>query len=307
MGVIVRTKDRPYFLARALGDIAAQSFRDAEVVVVNDRGDREQVAATVAASPIADRVRIVDVAEPGGRCFAANTGIRETEAPYVVLHDDDDLWHPDFLARTVEYLDAHPNDGGVMVPTDIVYEKQDRGVWKEVSRAPFWAGMTSVTFLALLQINRAVPISFLYRRAIHDEIGMYDESLEAVEDWDLYLRISERFAIGFLEGDALAFWTQRPSGRGADGNSMFELSSAHRRDDVLVRDRALRSWSASNGPGLPLYIAYLHEQLRAEFTSELEARLDRQREQIVAEIYDRHPLWRRLRRIRSAFARSRRG
>jgi hypothetical protein len=130
---------------------------------------------------------------------------------------------------------------------------------------------------------------------MHEDVGFYDESLEAVEDWDFYLRFAARHAIGFLPGPVLAYWTQRPSARGAVANSMFELAGAHGRDDLVVRDRALRDWVATQGPGLPLYIALVEKRIREEFAQQL----DRQRSDIVAEIYARHPIWRRLRRLRN--------
>jgi glycosyltransferase involved in cell wall biosynthesis len=298
VAVIVRTKDRPGFLARALRDISAQTAADLEVVVVNDGGDRAVVDDVVAAASIPVPVTVIDTVAPGGRCAAANAGVRAVDSPYVVLHDDDDLWHPEFLARTGAYLDAHPQDAGVMVPTEIVRERPDGDGWVEYAREPFWAGLSSITFTALLEINRAVPISFLYRRELHDEVGYYDESLQTVEDWEFYLRLAARYPIGFLPGEVLAYWTQRPAARGLDGNSMYELAGAHERDDLIVRDRALRAWVEAQGPGLPLYIALVEKRLREEFGRELASQLDRQRRDIVAEIYDRHPLWRRLRRLR---------
>lgn len=274
--VVVRTKNRSEFLSRALDDVAAQQFADWRVVVVNDGGDRQEVDRVVANSIIAERVSVVDSAIPQGRCSAANTGIGVARGEYVVLHDDDDRWDPSFLARTTEWLDTHPDDMGVMVSTAIVYEQKVESAWQEVRRVPFWQGMNRVSLSELLEINRAVPISFLYRRKLHDQVGWYDESLDAVEDWHFYLRIVPRFTIGFIAGRPLAFWAQRPSATGADANSMFDLHDQHLRDDLIVRDRELSAWTAQNGVGLPLYMAYLHretrENIRRIVGEELDAR-----------------------------------
>tara|TARA_R110002020_G_scaffold26653_24_gene86311 strand:- start:891 stop:1805 length:915 start_codon:yes stop_codon:yes gene_type:complete len=294
VSIVVRTKDRPYFLARALTDIAAQSFDEAEVIVVNDGGDRASVDEVIGAAAISDRVRVVDSPSRTGRCVAANVGLRAAVAPFVVLHDDDDLWHPEFLTRTVANLDASTDDAGVMVATEIIYEERRGNGWHETSRAPFWGGMDGVTFTSLLEVNRAVPISFLYRRAVHDEVGYYDESLDAVEDWEFYLRLTAVHPVAFLGGTPLAYWTQRPQARGIDANSMFELSSEHERDDLVVRDRALRAWAQKNGAGLPLYLAMLDRQAEER----LDRGLARVKQEILAEVYDRHPFWRRVRRLR---------
>jgi len=224
-----------------------------------------------------------------------------------VLHDDDDRWHPEFLARTVAWLDATTSDAAVAVPTEIVYEEKRGGAWVEVGRAPFWAGMQRISLTEMLSVNRAVPISVLYRRSIHDEIGWYDESLDAVEDWDLYLRILRHGGIGFLPGEALAFWTQRPDATGLDANSMFALTEAHAADDARVRDRALAEWIGREGDGLPLYLAALQAELKAHVDERLAESVARVRAEIRDDLrheLDAHqPLWSRVRRLRRRISR----
>lgn len=307
VGIVVRTRQRPEFLRRALVDIAAQTFRSFRVVVVNDGGDPAEVEAVVADSGPADvTVRHIAVGE-GGRCVAANLGVRDTGTEYVVLHDDDDRWHPEFLARTVAWLDANPVDAAVAVPTEIVYEENRGGAWVEVGRAPFWAGMQRISLTEMLSVNRAVPISVLYRCAVHDEVGWYDETLDAVEDWDLYLRILRSGGIGFLPGEPLAFWTQRPDATGLDANSMFALTEAHAADDARVRDRALAEWVRREGDGLPLYLASLH----AETVEHIDARIDqlertlraRMQDDLRREIDAHQPVLSRLRRLRRRLGR----
>lgn len=307
VGIVVRTRQRPEFLRRALVDIAAQTYTGFRVIVVNDGGDPAEVDAVVAASGAADvTVRHIAAGE-GGRCVAANLGVRDAGTEYVVLHDDDDRWHPEFLARTVAWLDANPVDAAVAVPTEIVYEENRGGAWVEVGRAPFWAGMQRISLTEMLSVNRAVPISVLYRRAVHDEVGWYDETLDAVEDWDLYLRILRSGGIGFLPGEPLAFWTQRPDATGLDANSMFALTEAHAADDARVRDRALAEWVRREGDGLPLYLASLH----AETVEHIDARIDqlertlraRMQDDLRREIDAHQPVLSRLRRLRRRLGR----
>jgi len=291
VGIVVRTRDRPFFLERALRDVLMQDLTAWHLVVANDGGDIDVVRDTVrrVEADLGDRVTILDVPRPGGRCVAANLAIRALEVPYVVLHDDDDEWHPSFLTTTAAWLDDHRGDAGVAVPTEIVYERQSEGGgYVETGRVPFWAGMQQITFLDLLSSNRVVPISFLYRRELHDELGYYDETLETVEDWEFYLRIVVAHHIGFVRGEPLAFWRQRPSARDAAANSMFALDDAHRRDETIVRDRALRQYVRDHGAGLPHLVAGI-------LRSELHAYEERAR---------RERSWReRLRRVRERFRR----
>lgn len=272
VGVVVRTKNRPWFLRRALQDIAAQTFSDWRIHIVNDGGDAGPVHEAIAALPahLRHRVAATDNPRATGRSAAANAGIRALDTEFVVLHDDDDLWHPAFLHRTVDHLDRTPGDVGVMVATEIVYETERDGSFVEVGRAPFWRELTEITYTDLLQVNRAVPISYLYRRRLHDEVGYYREDLHAVEDWEFNLRTALRHHIGFLPGEPLAYWMQRRGVTGELGNSMFALAAEHDHYDRLVRDEALRSYVQENGAGLPLYLTHF---IQTEIGRQLDERL----------------------------------
>ncbi|MFD6697521.1 MULTISPECIES: glycosyltransferase family 2 protein [unclassified Microbacterium] len=264
VGIVVRTKDRPAMLARALGDILSQSFEDWHVVIVNDGGDAAAVDRVIAAVGTAARGRfsVIHHSDSRGRSAAANAGVQRLIGAYVVLHDDDDLWHPEFLAATVAWLDQNPGDGGVVARTEIVYERETATGFEETGRVPFWPALTSITYAELLQVNRFVPIAYLYRRALHDEVGYYREDVHAAEDWEFNLRVAARHPLGFLGDRVLAFWMQRPNATGALGNSMFVLEHEHEYYDRRIRDEALRTYVAGHGDGLPLFLArYVQDEV----------------------------------------------
>lgn len=292
VGIVVRTKNRPWFLSRALADIAAQSSPSWRAIVVDDGGAPGIVDRIVSGldDAVSARVTVVRHETARGRSAAANAGIAALDTEFIVLHDDDDLWHADFLARAVEWLDAHPGDAGVVVQTEIVYEREGASGYAEVGREPMWPGMTEITYFDMLRINRSVPISLLYRRTVHDDIGGYRDDLDVVEDWEFNMRLTLRHHVGFREGEVLAFWMQRDGVAGDAGNSVMAMRGAHDRFDKRVRDEALRAWVAQNGPGLPLYLTRLVED-------EVARQLDLRRtlgQRLAGAVRD----WRRSRRMR---------
>ncbi|MFC8038829.1 glycosyltransferase family 2 protein [Paenarthrobacter sp. NPDC057355] len=256
--IVTRTKNRPVFLARALDDIFAQTFQDFELVIVNDGGDPSDVERLTSQRPDAERERITTLHHPesAGMEAASNAGVKAGSGEFVVIHDDDDFWAPDFLARTVAYLDepAHAAETGVMVRTEIVIEELVDDRIEPVRREIFWAGMRQITLSDMLKINRAVPISFLYRRSVHEAVGFYNENLPVVGDWEFHLRVLSHSRVGFLDGEPLAFWSQRPESEGHDGNSIFAKAAEHAQYDALVRDEHLRDGVARNGLGTMLYL-----------------------------------------------------
>ncbi|MFT4263741.1 MAG: glycosyltransferase family A protein [Nocardioides sp.] len=267
VGIVVRTKDRPHFLQRALRSITGQTYADWQAFIVNDGGDPAGVREVVETLDPANRARVTIIDHPTslGRWSSANAGVTAGDTTYLVLHDDDDSWAPAFLETSVAYLDAHPLAPGVVSRVEIVWEERaeapDGGIaFVETGREVFQEHLHDPLLGSTLLFNRFVPIGFLYRRALHDEVGLYDESLAVVGDWEFNLRVMSRWALTWLDGPPLAFWHQRPAAGGADGNSVIGSEGAHEKYDALVRDAALRQYAGEHGLGLVLYLTKFIDQ-----------------------------------------------
>ncbi|MBF0817235.1 glycosyltransferase family 2 protein [Microbacterium paludicola] len=257
VAVVVRTKDRPLFLRRALGSIAAQTLVDWQCVIVNDGGDPSAVDAAIEALDEAHRgkVRAIHHEQPRGRWVSANAGVLATTAPLLVLHDDDDTWHPDFLARAVAYLDRLPERVGVVSRIEIRWEELRDGTYETVSRETFQPDLPVPTLADTLLFNRFVPIGFVYRRALHAEFGLYDERLPVIGDWNFNLRVLAKHPLDYLD-DAVpyAYWHQRVGDTGDAGNSVIAARGDHAKYDALIRDEELRRHVEEHGLGLVLYL-----------------------------------------------------
>ena len=243
VSIIIRSKDRLPFLARALADIAAQTCTDWQAHIINDGGDAAGIDALLAAQPAAlrDKISAIHLPQNLGRSGSAQQGLDAATGEYLALHDDDDTWHPDFLARTTAWLDAHPQAAAVAVRTEVIHEEADgNGGWRECRREPLQPGIHDLSLLELLVINRAVPIGCLYRTADIRAAGGYNAALPVVEDWDLHLRLTRQKPFGLIEGAPLAYWHHRHGVAGDWGNSMHDLAHAHWIYDRRLRDEAMR-------------------------------------------------------------------
>ena len=260
--IVVRTKNRPQFLARALDDILAQEYPHWQLIIVNDGGD--PVQAEVARRPgLEGRVTLLDLPESLGRGGAVMPGIEAGHAPYIAIHDDDDTWHPQFLTRTIKHLRS-TDDVAVSVRTEIIWETP---ALHETGRELFHPLMQEPTYFDLLRFNHVVPISLLYRRCVLDTIG-FDQRLRSVSDWDVNLRLWQVGTVGFLDGEPLAYWHQRRSAEGDAANSVIAEPHSHYLHDRRVRDEALRRVPHD---GDRLFLAGFVD----ERTQDLSARLDR--------------------------------
>lgn len=286
VAIIMRTMNRDFFLDRAIRDVLAQTFGDWFLVIVNDGGDAPSVDRIVAryAEQLSDSVLVLHNTESRGMEAASNLGIRSSESTFITIHDDDDEWRPDFLATTVDYLDSH-DDEGVMVRTEVVYERLTcegtEVLTREVlGRQILEPDMRRITLPALIHHNRGVPISFLYRRRTHDTIGVYDETLDVIGDWEFHVRFVRSFSIGFIDGEPRAFWNQRPGLGGELGNSVVDRAKEHRVFDEVVRENYLKKDIEEHGLGMLMFGSMMHREVMDQLRRQAD-QLDQQRDRLA--------------------------
>ncbi|MDU6681827.1 MAG: glycosyltransferase family 2 protein [Varibaculum cambriense] len=270
VSIILRTKDRPFFLTRALQDIAKQKFRDFSLVIINDGGSAEQVDKIVELQEqnLPSRPEVFSNNTSVGRGRAWQQGFEATNSPFFVVHDDDDTWDEEFLSKTVSYLENNPDSTAVATRLEVIVETFENGEPLEQSRWIYHPEQSVISVTNLLRANTTVPIATLYRRSAVNNLSDPEVTLDVVEDWCLNLKLACAGSFGFIDGKPLAFWHQRPTdGSSETGNSVFLLDESHQQNDAKVRDSALREYIAQHGTGLPLLIG--------KGTEELATRLDR--------------------------------
>ena len=198
VSVVIPVFNSAKLLENALRSVFAQTFRDFEVVVVDDGSeDRQDLDQTLAAW--SGHVHCLRQAN-GGPARARNAGIAQSSGDLVAFLDADDEWQPEKLAMQVEYFDRYPQTG--LLHTGVVGDVSVGAAVPGAPRHEFCGLFHTVFFINTLTVM--VP------RRVVAEVGGFDERREIhVEDWDLWLRIAARYPIGYLR-EALAY--HRPGG-----------------------------------------------------------------------------------------------
>jgi glycosyltransferase involved in cell wall biosynthesis len=172
-------------------------------VIVVDDGSTDGSRATAERFAASDaRVTLLPLGEHRGITAALNAGWRRASAPYVARLDADDVALPDRLARQVAFLDAHPSVAVVGGAATVVDQAGVRG---STMRLP-----TSSRQIAaeLPRRNCIVHPAVMLRRSALEEANGY--RLDHVEDYDLWLRLSERHDLANLE-EPLILYRRHPA------------------------------------------------------------------------------------------------
>lgn len=243
--VITRTKDRPLLLRRCVESVLSQNFADWLHVIVNDGGNIHLVHLLVEeyAARYAGRVEVVSHAESQGMQNASNRGLEEAAGDYLVIHDDDDSWERDFLRACVEFLDAQGPDSlvqGVATQTNRVLEEfNERGGIHEHGREHYLP-IRAISLFKAVGENPFAPIAFVYRRAVHERIGLFEERFSVVGDWDFNLRFLALYEIGVIDRRLANYHWRHRSGGTIYANTVTDALDEHERKTIAMRNHYLR-------------------------------------------------------------------
>jgi len=225
VSVVITTYNRPQFLKRAVQS-ALQAGPDLEVIVVDDCSTDETPDVC---SELAD-VRYIRLTTNQGLAHARNVGVAESSSEFIAFLDDDDLRLPDSLEKqlckmmaeeriALCYARALIADARRQLPTGEIYP----------SECP-----QGDIFWELLENNFIPMPTVLVRKSALLELGGFNTALPLVEDWDMWLRISESFLVAAVE-EPVAIHRKAD----ADSNQMSSNSSALCKQAIHVQQMAL--------------------------------------------------------------------
>jgi glycosyltransferase involved in cell wall biosynthesis len=181
------------YIKDALFSVAAQSYTDWEVIVVDDHAPDDGTTAIVqafAASHPEHRVHLVRHAHNQGVSAARNTGVHASLGEHVAFLDPDDTWLPHHLANAVKVLGGPAQVDVVCSPVESYRDEPGRS-WTH--RAYFEPWKVQHFPLSLAVYNFILPTAVIARRSLVVQVGCFDTepALQHIEDYDLWIRLVE--------------------------------------------------------------------------------------------------------------------
>ena len=203
ISVIIPTYNRGKTIRRAIESVLAQSYHQLELIVVDDGstdGTDQQI------NEIQDkRFKYIKLTSNLGACHARNVGIEEATGFYIAFQDSDDFWHPDKLEKQVNVM----NQTGADVVGCGVIECIEEGQ-AYVSPIPIDAKSGFCTTKQVAGKTLFVTSTFLARADVLKQ-NLFDENLPRYQDYELIIRLIQRYRIYFMNEALVNKFEQKDS------------------------------------------------------------------------------------------------
>ncbi len=198
VSVIIPACNAAAFLRGTLESVLSQTYRDLEVLVVDD-GSEDDTARIVEAVAVRDRRVNLFRQRNQGVAVARNTAVTRATGTYIAPLDADDIWFPTKIEKQVRSME----DDGPLVGLNYTWwrgldEDGTPSLWSHPWRleGEIADALTALNFIG----NASVP---MIRRSCFDRVGNYDPTFRAAgaegcEDWDLALRIAEHYRLSVV-------------------------------------------------------------------------------------------------------------
>ena len=189
VSVVIPAYNRAYVVGRAIRSVVAQTFREWELIVVDD-GSADDTERVVEAFPD-PRIRYIRHDRNRGPSAALNTGIRAARGVWVSFLDSDDEWLPGKLASEVALFESAGKRIGLVYTGKMLVDGQGRVLKVRTPRAE---GRVYEKLLEWDFIGSCSRVGV--RKNILEAVGGFDETLKISLDWDLWLRVAKLTEVG---------------------------------------------------------------------------------------------------------------
>jgi spore maturation protein CgeB len=226
VSVIVPTYNRPDFLDEALNSIQRQTYKDFEVIVINDGG--EDILSVITPYNADYKIVYIKLKKRKGPSTARNAGLKMAKGKYIAYLDDDDIYYCNHLETLVGFLEK---SGNKVAYSDSyqVFQRWDGNKYVITSKRPAYG--EDFDRQRLLVMNYIPILNIVHRKDCLEEVGLFDEGLETHEDWDLWIRMSQRHDFQHIKYVTAEFRTR----------TNFTSNISLRRSDFLRTMRIIHS------------------------------------------------------------------
>ena len=190
VSVVIPTYNRVAYLGRAINSVLKQSYPVNEIIVI-DNGSTDQTLSFIKKN--FTRIRVI-TEKKRGVSFARNLGIKNCKYNWIAFLDSDDEWITDKIEKQFVLL-KESNFKYQFIHTNEIWIKN--GMLKNQKKKHLKKG--GYIFEDCLDICKISPSSVLIKKELFNEYGLFDDKFKVCEDYELWLRITSKIKIGYLD------------------------------------------------------------------------------------------------------------
>jgi glycosyltransferase involved in cell wall biosynthesis len=189
ISVIIPTLDRRELLKRTLDSVIRQTKKPREIIVV-DNGSKDHTYEMVS-SLFSNVIYLKE--NKKGVSVSRNKGILSAKSKWIALLDSDDVWKPEKLEKQINFHIENPKYR--LIHTNEIWYRNNKFL-NQLKKHKKSGGNIFKNSLSLCCIS---PSSTLVKKEIFSDYGYFDESLEVCEDYDMWVRITAKEEVGYIE------------------------------------------------------------------------------------------------------------
>jgi len=236
LSVIIPTYNRAHMIGRAIRSVLNQTYKDFEIVVVDD-GSKDNTEEVVK-SFNDKRVRYIKHERNEGVAAARNTGIKATRSKYIAFQDSDDEWLPEKLEKQMIAFRTASSNIGVVYTAFLRIE----GDKKTYIPSPESTPKEGDIYDSLVRGNFVATPAAVVKRECFAKAGMFDEGIPCLEDWELWLRISKYYHFKCIDEPLTIAYSGTPGSILANQGALargYELILKKHYGDIKEKGRKL--------------------------------------------------------------------
>jgi len=185
VSILIPTFNRPRYLSEALASALYQSYRNLQVIVVNDGG---QDVSDIVNSFDDPRLIFISRKENRGKAFSLNQALARAEGKYIAYLDDDDIYYPHHIETLVNALENQSDRQVAYSDLYKTYCKVTPDGSRQVLSKVVEISRDFDRFL-MLYFNHVLHVCLMHRRDLIEKTGPYNEQLNVLIDWDMTRRL----------------------------------------------------------------------------------------------------------------------
>jgi glycosyltransferase involved in cell wall biosynthesis len=185
ISIVIPTYNRASFLKEAIDSVLSQTYRNFELIVVDD-GSTDDTPKLL--SSYGEKIKVIKKANKGPSA-ARNRGIKAAKGGWIAFLDSDDVWKPGKLEKQVQFIKDNPEVK--ICQTEEIWIRNGKRV-NPRKKHEMHSGWIYEQCLPLCIVS---PSSVMIHRDVFEKVGLFDETMLACEDYDLWLRIAPHYPI----------------------------------------------------------------------------------------------------------------